>query len=787
MLPPIPSRRPRAVALLRRRSLLAPESAPGWLLLLVGLLLLLAPSRAEAAPWDEEPRPTAAMEGEAASRQQRIEAAYLFALAKLHSEEGDHQDAARAFARAAELDSGDAYFHLERARFESYLVQVVREPRQRRQHLERAAAAAERARELAPENVDVLAVYARLLLQIGEQDPTALDRAQAAYEELRTRTVGDLQVLTSLGQLYLWRKEHGKAAEVLDEAARYRPGNRIIQSMLVEARLGAGELPAAEAALVELVAIEPTSVEHRLRLAQLLGQRGAHDRAVAVLREAPEEVQGNLRLRHHLARELFLLGEAEASLEQVDFLLQDLPDDDKLRRLRLAVLPAAGRFEEAIAELEGLRAAGGAEAETALQDAILLSRLRERAGRGDEAAAGLRQEIAQRQGRQDLQGGKDLEAEALQLVATLAGVLERAGDGAAAVALLEEAFAGAAAPQALGLGEELVEVLHRQGDDARALEVVGELRARLASLEQPTAARERLDLLELALLAETERWEEVLAKAPQLFAAAASGEGDESTAMTARFLHADALVGVGRVDEAVAGLAAIAGDGNAEVVAAKQADLLFAADRDADARAVLAPWQESESNEDRIYLARVLQRSERYTESLPLLQAASAAEPERTDLLFMLGTAYERSGAAAAAVESFRRLLEIQPSHAPAMNYLGYMWAERREALPEALQLIRRAVALDPDNGAYLDSLGWAYFQLGRYAEARGPLEWAARLVPEDPTVFEHLGDLYVELDEVELARSSYRTALGLDSENADEVERKLENLGEPAAGGGGR
>ncbi|MEO1368758.1 MAG: tetratricopeptide repeat protein, partial [Acidobacteriota bacterium] len=132
--------------------------------------------------------------------------------------------------------------------------------------------------------------------------------------------------------------------------------------------------------------------------------------------------------------------------------------------------------------------------------------------------------------------------------------------------------------------------------------------------------------------------------------------------------------------------------------------------------------------------------------------------------------------------------------------YLGYTWAERGENLDEALGLIQRAVAADPDNGAYVDSLGWVYYQLGRFHEARPHLEWAARLEPDDATVHEHLGDLYAALGERELSRAAYRRALEIlgvaaeaavergreaeadDVAGAARIEGKLDALDAPAA-----
>jgi tetratricopeptide (TPR) repeat protein len=140
--------------------------------------------------------------------------------------------------------------------------------------------------------------------------------------------------------------------------------------------------------------------------------------------------------------------------------------------------------------------------------------------------------------------------------------------------------------------------------------------------------------------------------------------------------------------------------------------------------------------------------------------------------------AQERTGRRDEAVGTFRRLIGNQPDFAPALNYLGYMWAEKGENLPEALELVQKAVALDPHNGAYVDSLGWTHFQLGQYEEARGYLERAALLLPDDAVIFEHLGDLYVALGRLEMAEQVYRRSLDLGEDNADGVRRKLEGLG---------
>ena len=145
--------------------------------------------------------------------------------------------------------------------------------------------------------------------------------------------------------------------------------------------------------------------------------------------------------------------------------------------------------------------------------------------------------------------------------------------------------------------------------------------------------------------------------------------------------------------------------------------------------------------------------------------------------MFWLGASYERTGRGPEAETVLQGLLNIDPDFAPALNYLGYMWAEQGENLDQALLLVQQAVALEPDNGAYVDSLGWAHFQLGEYDQAREYLERAARIVGNDPVVLEHLGDLYQALGQLEDARRSYNRSLALEAENASEVQRKLDEL----------
>jgi Flp pilus assembly protein TadD len=112
------------------------------------------------------------------------------------------------------------------------------------------------------------------------------------------------------------------------------------------------------------------------------------------------------------------------------------------------------------------------------------------------------------------------------------------------------------------------------------------------------------------------------------------------------------------------------------------------------------------------------------------------------------------------AEASFRRALAIDPNNGLTLNYLGYMLADHNEKLDEALAMIQKAVQLDPQNYAYLDSLGWAYFKLGNYTLAEVDLRKAVERNSTDPTVHDHLGELYERTGRLKLAAAQWEESL---------------------------
>jgi tetratricopeptide (TPR) repeat protein len=129
-------------------------------------------------------------------------------------------------------------------------------------------------------------------------------------------------------------------------------------------------------------------------------------------------------------------------------------------------------------------------------------------------------------------------------------------------------------------------------------------------------------------------------------------------------------------------------------------------------------------------------------------------------IYFLRGALQERQKHIDTAEQQFRQALAVDPNSAMTLNYLGYMLANHGLKLNEALQFIQHAVRLDPENGAYLDSLGWVQYKLGHYPQAQQSLEKAIALMPTDPTVHDHLGEVYAATGNLQQAVTQWQTSL---------------------------
>ncbi|HVH89504.1 MAG TPA: tetratricopeptide repeat protein [Terriglobales bacterium] len=186
----------------------------------------------------------------------------------------------------------------------------------------------------------------------------------------------------------------------------------------------------------------------------------------------------------------------------------------------------------------------------------------------------------------------------------------------------------------------------------------------------------------------------------------------------------------------------------------------------ADEGIAMAKAQLKGGPEDRdVYLAlsQIYGRLRRWPEADEALNKAGALSTKPEDKkydYFLRGSYLERQKRYEAAEEMFRKVLAADPRDAGALNYLGYMFADRGVRLDEALNLIKRAVQEEPQNYAYLDSLGWAYFKLGNYDMAEETLRRAMDHNSSDPTVHDHMGEVYAKTGRLKLAVAQWERAL---------------------------
>jgi tetratricopeptide (TPR) repeat protein len=206
---------------------------------------------------------------------------------------------------------------------------------------------------------------------------------------------------------------------------------------------------------------------------------------------------------------------------------------------------------------------------------------------------------------------------------------------------------------------------------------------------------------------------------------------------------------------------------------------------------LLQPMLHGSTEDVSVYLdiAELYERGKNYgaaEEAALKAEGMATHKEDRENAWFILGAIYEREKKYDLAEEDFRKVLAQNPHNAPALNYLGYMLADRGVHLDEALTLAQRALAEDPTNGAYLDSVGWAYFKQDKLSDAENYLHKASVRTVHDPTVLGHLGDLYAKLGQTERAadyweraQSEWQKSLpaNYEANRVAELDQKLKNV----------
>ncbi len=187
-------------------------------------------------------------------------------------------------------------------------------------------------------------------------------------------------------------------------------------------------------------------------------------------------------------------------------------------------------------------------------------------------------------------------------------------------------------------------------------------------------------------------------------------------------------------------------------------------------------------------LAELYEKGKKFDDARKALDEAekrSDDQNEKVSVWFMRGAMFEKMKNLPLAEAEFRKVLGVVPDHIPTLNYLGYMLTDRNVRVNEALAMIEKVIAREPNNGAYLDSLGWAYYRLGRYQQAEEQIRKAVELAPGDPTMNDHYAEALMQQKKVKEAVAAWEEALKQwqasapaekDQAEIDKVRNKLDN-----------
>jgi tetratricopeptide (TPR) repeat protein len=507
-----------------------------------------------------------------------------------------------------------------------------------------------------------------------------------------------------------------------------------IESLSMLARLYrvAQDSANAEKAYQALAAADPTSGEAVTGLATVYADRGDIDKAIDLLSGAADRSDDGRALE--LLAELYEQNKNYSKAADAWSRLLPLTNNSaEVRKHYAANLVAAGRTDEALSTFQSLAADDPKNLELQLQIVEMLSR------KGDYKGA--HEALARAQAIGNTAPVKLAEAELLQAE----------GKGDQAITVVQNMLAEGRKTQyndteKAGRIQQLDMLARMLRDKDRTQEAVATLR-QIPDLNPAVASRVEVEVIDTLMSGHD------LKGARQTSDAALKKfPNDRLIALE----HAVVLGETGSWDAAVNELKAMPDAGSDREVLLQIAQLQEKAKKYADER-----------------------------KTLDQAEAVSKTPQEKQAIAFMRGAMFEKEKNFDAAEQQFRKLIADDPNNAGALNYLGYMLADRNIRLDEALKMITKALELDPGNGAYLDSLGWVHFRLNKLDQAEGELREALDKVGKDPTVHDHLGEVFFKEGKVreavqqwEASVSEYKQARPSeqDPEEQAKVAKKLES-----------
>ncbi len=614
-------------------------------------------------------------------------------------------------ATAAKQGRADAYYHYAMAHlYQQLAMQYVRQ-----EYLQRSLDEYKAAIELDPQSdylrMELMDLYART---------NRLDDAVTEAQKILQQNPKNVEVRRRLGLIYHRYAFGGgrqidqsllqSAIQQYEKILEIDPKDSDSLLQLASLYRAARDPEQAEKALKKLLEAEPNSAEALASLAQLYLETGDPVRAIEALEKVKEEGRAD-------REELLLLGEAyeragehkkaaEIFAEVVEQGGNTLP----ARRSLASNLVLAGEYDAALENYQTLIEAEPQNPENYLR----LSQIFREKRRFQEARESLRK-------------------------------------------------AGELAPDSLEIKYNLVLLLEREGKSDEAIQAMEQLLADTAKDEYSPQERKNRTLFyeQLGVL---QRAQDRFSEADKAFRGMA--EADPSSRPRALAHIIDTYRMARDYDRALKESEAAFKEFPDDRTLASLRATVLAETGDAEKGAKLLKNMLQSNDQDReIYLAlaQVYEKGKMFPEAIAAVEKAqdlAKTEGERLGALFSYGSVLERAKRYPEAEAKFKQVLESEPNHASALNYLGYMLADLGTRLDEAHDLIQKALDLDPDNGAYLDSLGWLYYRQEKFDLAERYLLRSVEQFKRDPVVHTHLGDVYYKLGKIERAKKHWERSL---------------------------
>lgn len=484
----------------------------------------------------------------------------------------------------------------------------------------------------------------------------------------------------------------------------------------------------AEAAFKKAVAADPDDEDALLGLAGIYSDRGDSKKASELLEKVAQK-DPSARALTMLANSYEQMKEYSLAADTLKKAVDADPSRPELKQFLAQDLAMANRLDEALKIYQDLSTANPQDAQNYLQ----MSRI-------------YRQQSNFKAARDMSDKAKELAPDDPDVLYNEVSILESEGRTPEAINVLKQvltATEGKAEHSFRAVLFERLGLLYRSNDQN---DLAVDAFRQMVTADPGTAARSEAQIIDTFRLARDFK------KAQQESDAASQKYPDDRTL---RSVRAQLLADEGKTDAAIAELKKSLNGKN---------------DRDT----YMAMADVYEKAKDWAAMSQVLDQADKL----------STEKDDKAAVDFMRGAMYERQKKYDLAEKEFRKVLDMDPANAEALNYLGYMFADQGVRLEEAQNLIKRAVDIQPNNGAFLDSLGWVYYRLNQLDEAAREESRSVQLIPTDPTIHDHMGDIYFKLgkikeaiDQWQLSMKEFSTSApgDLEPDEIAKVQKKLD------------